>query len=111
MYVEKDTIKDVFDALPATTAAVVPQKNSIFGSVVETYDCLRDRGFVCGEITLQIQHCLLVCPGVQLADIKTVLSHEQVRHISVWCRHPDLWSRRLLASVATSSGTTFREPL
>lgn len=60
---------------------VVPQENTIFGSVIETHDGLRrlNCGFVKGEITLQIQHCLLVKEGVQLHEIESVLSHEQVR--------------------------------
>ncbi|KAJ3570257.1 hypothetical protein NP233_g4533 [Leucocoprinus birnbaumii] len=58
---------------------MVPQENTIFGNVIETYDGLRSRkcGFVKGEVTLQIQHCLLTKRGVQLHEIDTVLSHEQ----------------------------------
>jgi len=62
---------------------VVPQENTIYGNVTETYDCLRHLkcGFVKGEVTLQIQHCLLVLKGVKLEDVDTVLSHEQVRSL------------------------------
>lgn len=73
----------MFGAVNAITpVAVVPQENSIFGAVIETYDSLRKRSvghdiFVVGEIILAIQHCLLVRKGVSISDIGTVLSHEQ----------------------------------
>lgn len=77
-YDERDTIQGIFDALPAIAdAGVVPQENSIFGNVIETYDNLREAGFVRGEVTLEVQHCLLVRPGVKVHDIEKVLSHEQ----------------------------------
>ncbi|KAJ7940864.1 Prephenate dehydratase-domain-containing protein [Mycena leptocephala] len=60
-------------------AGVVPQENSIFGSVIETYDALRkqDIGFIRGEIVLEVQHCLLVQRGVKREDIQCIKSHEQ----------------------------------
>lgn len=60
---------------------MVPQENSIFGNVVETYDLLREadlNNFIRGEITLKIEHCLVVRKGVKLQDIQKVMSHEQV---------------------------------
>ena len=75
-----DVFTSVSSAIPF---ALVPQENSIFGAVIETNDFLRlpitGRDlFVAGETTLSIQHCLVVRKGVQLKDIETVLSHEQV---------------------------------
>ncbi|KAJ7285622.1 Prephenate dehydratase-domain-containing protein [Mycena rebaudengoi] len=80
-YHESGTITDVFDAVSSRVAqvGVIPQENSIFGTVVETYDALRkpDLGFICGEIVLEVRHCLLVRRGVKFQEIQRVLSHEQ----------------------------------
>jgi prephenate dehydratase len=64
--------------------ALLPQENSIFGIVTETYDLLRssdvgENRWIRGTVTLPIQHCLLALRGKTLRDIKKVLSHEQVR--------------------------------
>ena len=64
--------------------AVIPQENSVYGHVTETYDALRSPKagqsvFVRGELPLAIKHCLVVRQGVQLADVERVMSHEQVR--------------------------------
>ncbi|KAF8622892.1 hypothetical protein AX15_006657 [Amanita polypyramis BW_CC] len=80
IYNEQRTITDVFNSLSeAVSVAVVPQENSIFGSVVETYDNFRraNCSFVQGEILLKIQHCLVVRRGVSLGDVRRVMSHEQ----------------------------------
>ncbi|KAJ3559768.1 hypothetical protein NM688_g145 [Phlebia brevispora] len=82
-YVEKQKIKDVFDAISAEIPfGLVPQENSIYGSVTETYDALREpevgeTKFVKGEVTLAVQHCLVVRQGVKAEDVTRILSHEQ----------------------------------
>ncbi|KAF8640545.1 hypothetical protein AX17_000207 [Amanita inopinata Kibby_2008] len=79
-YQEQRTITDIFNVLSALVPiAVVPQENTIFGNVIETYDNLRGSncGFVRGEVMLKVQHCLLVGKGVLLGDIRRVMSHEQ----------------------------------
>lgn len=63
---------------------LVPQENSIHGIVIEVYDILRvpefgRDAFVRGEVTINIQHCLITRKGVALKDVKRILSHEQVR--------------------------------
>lgn len=74
----------VFDAVSSgTPCAVVPQQNSTFGSVIETYDNLRRLAvgstvFIRGETTMYIQHCLVVRPGVKQEEITRIVSHEQV---------------------------------
>jgi prephenate dehydratase len=73
---------DVFTVLSERIpVGVIPHENSIFGTVTETYDLLRDTSrFVCGEVTRKIEHCLLVQKGVQIHQIKRIFSHEQVRY-------------------------------
>ena len=58
--------------------ALVPVENSQGGSVLETYDLLLEyRALVVAEVALQVDHCLLVVPGVKRDEIKRVLSHPQ----------------------------------
>lgn len=68
---------------PSAQLALLPQENSIFGIVTETYDLLRcsDAGeskWIRGAVTLSVQHCLVVRRGKTIRDIKRVVSHEQV---------------------------------
>jgi len=80
-----ETGSDVFHSVgPTVHLALLPQENSIFGIVTETYDLLRssdvgESRWIRGAVTLPIQHCLMVRRGKTLRDIKKVLSHEQVR--------------------------------
>ncbi|KAJ7597135.1 PDT-domain-containing protein [Mycena floridula] len=79
-YIQKDTITDtdVFRSLEQVDFGVVPQENSTFGNVKETYDALREGNcFIRGEITISIQHCLIVNEGAKPDSIECILSHEQ----------------------------------
>ncbi|KAF8311162.1 PDT-domain-containing protein [Clavulina sp. PMI_390] len=78
------SIEEVFKSVSGGAAAygVVPIENSSFGTVIETYDALRDQAvgsdtFISKEVTLIIKHCLLARPGVSLSTIRTVYSHPQ----------------------------------
>lgn len=71
------------------TLALLPQENSIFGVVTETYDLLRsselgESKWIRGAVALSVQHCLVVRRGKTIRDIKRVLSHEQVRNLFIF---------------------------
>jgi len=82
-YCAQDTISDAFHSVgPTTHLALLPQENSIFGTVTETYDLMRsptvgESKWIRGAVTLSVQHCLVVRCGKTLPEIKKVLSHEQ----------------------------------
>jgi len=84
-YHSRDTISDVFHSVGPSgdsTLALLPQENSTFGIVTETYDLLRsaelgESKWIRGAVTLSVQHCLVVRRGKTMGDIKRVLSHEQ----------------------------------
>jgi prephenate dehydratase len=58
---------------------VVAIENSIEGSVTDTLDILihESRLSIRQELVLPVDHCLLVRPGMQAADVKVLLSHPQ----------------------------------
>lgn len=75
-----DTFEDVFQAVESGSAAygVLPIENSFTGSVLQVYDLLGQYAvYVVGERSLPISHALVGVPGASLANIRTVLSHEQ----------------------------------
>ncbi|KAJ3750261.1 Prephenate dehydratase-domain-containing protein [Lentinula detonsa] len=79
VYNERKTIAETLESLETLDYAVVPRENSIFGSVIETFDGLKvlKRGSIQDEVVLKIQHCLVVKKGARLSDIDCVISHEQ----------------------------------
>ncbi len=71
---------DVFRAVASGESAygLVPVENSQSGSINETYDLLRQHDlFVIGEISHQVNQCLLSLRGQEIKDIKRVISHPQ----------------------------------
>jgi prephenate dehydratase len=57
---------------------VVPVENSLYGSVFETYDLLRQYSLtIIGELNLQINHCLTAKKKYALNNIEKVYSHPQ----------------------------------
>ncbi|KAF5375245.1 hypothetical protein D9758_000184 [Tetrapyrgos nigripes] len=105
---------DVVESLSDLDCAVVPQENTIFGSVVETYNALRilQHGFIRGEITLEIQHCLVTRKGVGLSDIDCVMSHEQAlgQCRGFLSKHLPNASRKKMDSTAAAAEALLRSP-
>lgn len=76
-----------FDSFRAAAAAVadgsadlalLPIENTTAGSINETYDLLAEGGLVVtGELVSRIEHCLLALPGVEVEELRTVISHPQ----------------------------------
>jgi prephenate dehydratase len=57
-------------------AAVLPIENSLHGSVAEHYDLLLANPVrIDGESLLRIRHNLIAAPGVEVGEIRNVLSH------------------------------------
>ncbi|PRQ33758.1 putative hydro-lyase [Rosa chinensis] len=58
--------------------AVLPFENSLGGSIHRNYDLiLRHRLHIVGEVKLAVRHCLLANHGLEIQDLKRVLSHPQ----------------------------------
>jgi prephenate dehydratase len=71
---------DVFRAVAGGEVdyGLVPVENSQAGSINDTYDLLRQHDlFVIGEISHEVNQCLLSLKGQKLEDIKRVISHPQ----------------------------------
>ncbi len=89
------TSVEVFETLAAggVPCAVLPIENTLHGSVFEHYDLLLEyRASIVGERMLRVRHNVIVRPGVELAQVRRVLSHpvalSQCRH---WLRaHPGM---------------------
>lgn len=62
----------------AADRAVLPVENSLGGSIHAVYDLLhRYKLHIVGETFVAVDHCLLALPGVEMKDIKKVMSHPQ----------------------------------
>ena len=69
----------------AVDGAVLPIENTLYGSVAEHYDLLRAYPLrIERESHLLVRHNLIAAPGVELAAIRTVLSHPVAL---AQCRH------------------------
>ena len=62
----------------AVERGIVPIENSLQGSVHSNYDLLEEHELrIVGEVSLRIRHNLLVLPGTELDQIRSVKSHPQ----------------------------------
>ena len=72
--------QDVFESVKKqeVQAGVVPVENSLEGSVNQNYDLFFNYDLkVCGEVIVKVEHCLIVNPGTNINQIKSVYSHPQ----------------------------------
>lgn len=75
--------EDVFEAVSKGDCpyGVIPIENTLAGSVTENYDLMLEHNLsIVGSVTIPVDHCLLTLPGVELNQIRTVLSHPQALH-------------------------------
>lgn len=75
-----DNFEEIFKAVSAGAAefGILPIINSTAGSVVQTYELMRQYDFkICAQTKLQISHCLAAKKGVRLDEVRDVYSHEQ----------------------------------
>ncbi len=75
-----NTFNDVFNAVERGMCpyGVLPIENSTAGSVTQVYDLMEKHHFHIVRAGRQrIDHRLLALPGVDLADVKEIVSHEQ----------------------------------
>lgn len=76
----RPTFDAVFDDVASGACAfgVVPMENSLGGSVHRNYDLLmRHNLYVVGEVIVRIRWYLYALPGVNLPDVRRVISHWQ----------------------------------
>ncbi len=80
--IDCDTFAATFDQLAngAADYAVVAVENSLYGTINPVYDLLLEhKTWVCGEVYLRIEHCLIGTPSSSLKDITEV--HSQIMAI------------------------------
>lgn len=73
-----ERFEDVFDAVRdgVVELGVIPVENTLAGSVQATYDLLLERRLaIIDEHVQRIEHCLLAPAGVELGELRRVLSH------------------------------------
>lgn len=71
---------DIFNQVETGQAdyAVLPIENTTSGSITDVYDLLQQTSLsIVGEITLPIDHCVLVSGSTDLQQIETIYSHPQ----------------------------------
>lgn len=72
--------KDIFQAVENGTASygILPIENTSSGSIIPVYDLLQHSALsIVGEITIKVDHCILVKPGTQLEQIQDLYAHPE----------------------------------
>lgn len=75
-----ESFEKVFDAVNCDRASsgLIAIENSLAGSIHHNYDLLlQNKLWIVGEHYLRVRHCLIVNPGVQMNDLRKVISHPQ----------------------------------
>lgn len=75
-----ESFENVFEAVNSGTAdfGMVPIENSLAGSIHQNYDLLLENNLsIIGEHYLRIKHCLITNQGVNIEDVKKIISHPQ----------------------------------
>jgi chorismate mutase / prephenate dehydratase len=58
--------------------AILPIENTTAGSINDTYDLLNEKPLhILGEEVLPVHHCLLALAGVEVENVRRILSHPQ----------------------------------
>ncbi|MDD4688651.1 MAG: prephenate dehydratase domain-containing protein [Eubacteriales bacterium] len=74
------TFEDVFNAVDNGICdyGILPIENSIHGTVNAVYDLMRNYQFhIVKSIKLKVNHALMAKAGVEISQIKEIISHEQ----------------------------------
>ncbi len=74
------TLRDVFTAVQSGDVpyGVIPVENSTAGTIRESYDLLFEHSlWICGQVAVHVNHCLLGLPGDKIEAIRRVYSHPQ----------------------------------
>ena len=75
-----ETFERVFESVVSGECerGLIPIENSLAGSIHRNYDLLLQNNLaVVGEHYLHVHHCLIALPGVELREIRRVISHPQ----------------------------------
>ncbi len=81
------TIRSVFEMISGEDVGIIPLENSIFGSVLETIDCLPlyPDIKICAETSISINHCIATTHVCKLKEITKIISHPQaIGQCSKW---------------------------
>lgn len=75
-----ETFEEVFRKVEdgEVERGMLPIENSVTGSLHRNYDLLLEHQlYIVGEYTLRVRHCLIALPGVEIHEIRKVISHPQ----------------------------------